>query len=118
MLGSPPAWGVGNLVGSNPASLTEMKKIANRIFYGPGDWLVAHTDRRGRAAINFWLLILWFVPGIFIWFLLRDALWFVGFMSIYAIWTGHLGALSAETPVENEVDIEADHVDVDIRKES
>jgi len=73
-----------------------------RIFYAPSDWFVDRTTRRQRAAINTWLMIVWIVPGIFIWLLLRDALWFVGFMSIYAIWTGHFSAISAETPVEHE----------------
>ena len=33
---------------------------------------------------------------------LRDALWFVGFMSLYAIWVTHLAGWAAETPVEPE----------------
>lgn len=45
---------------------------------------------------------MWIVPGFFIWFVLKNALWFVGFMSIYAIWSTHFGAFSAETPVENQ----------------
>jgi hypothetical protein len=73
-----------------------------RIFYGPSDWFIHHTNARQRAAINFWLLFIWIIPGVFIWYVLRDALWFVGFMSIYAIWVSHFGGFSAETPVENE----------------
>lgn len=75
----------------------------SRLFYAAPDWFEAHTSARQRRAINFWLLIVWIVPGFAIWLLLKDALWFIGFMSIYAIWTGHLGALSAETSVEHEV---------------
>lgn len=82
--------------------------MMKRIFYGPSDWLVKHTNRRGRAAINFWLLILWIFPGTFIWIELRSALWFVGLMSIYAIWVGHLSTLAAETPVEHETDIDVE----------
>ena len=74
----------------------------SRIFHGPAEWLVRRTSARTRRAINFWLLAFWIVPGVVVWYVLRDVLWFVGFMSIYAIWTGHLGALSAETPVEEE----------------
>lgn len=74
----------------------------NKAFYFPSDWYIEKTSQRQRAAINTWLLILWIIPGLLIWFLLKDALWFIGFMSIYAIWTGHLGAASAETPVEPE----------------
>lgn len=80
--------------------------MLSKIFYGPGDWLVVHTTRRQRTAINFWLLVLWLVPGTIVWLIFKDALWFVGAMSIYAIWVGHLGALSAETPVEHEADID------------
>ena len=32
--------------------------------------------------------------------ILRNALWFVGFMSLYAIWVTHLAGWAAETPVE------------------
>ena len=34
--------------------------------------------------------------------ILRDALWFVGFMSLYAIWVTHIAGWAAETPVEPE----------------
>lgn len=78
-----------------------MKKLS-RLFFGPSDWIANSTDARQRRAVNFWLLILWIVPGVFIWFALKNEIWFLGFMSIYAIWTGHLGALAAETPVEDE----------------
>ena len=37
------------------------------------------------------------------WIILRDALWFVGFMSLYAIWVTHIAGWAAETPVEAEV---------------
>jgi hypothetical protein len=76
----------------------------SKLFYGPSDRLVYKTSARFRRALNFWLLILWLVPGTVIWFLLKDALWFVGFMSIYALWSTHFGAWSAETPVEPEND--------------
>lgn len=73
-----------------------------KIFYGLPDKLVIKTDARTRRAINFWLFILWVVPGFPIWIILHNALWFVGFMSIYAIWSTHYGGFSAETPVEQE----------------
>ncbi len=72
------------------------------IFYGPADWLVDRTNARQRRAINFWFLVAWLVPGIPVWIALRSSLWFVGFMSIWAIWTSHWGSLAAETPVEEE----------------
>jgi hypothetical protein len=43
------------------------------------------------------------VPGTVIWIVLRNELWFVGFMSLYAIWVTHLAGWSAETPVEEEI---------------
>lgn len=70
---------------------------------------VARTTAKQRRALNFWLFVLWLIPGTVIWVLLRDALWFVGFMSIYAIWITHWSGYSAETPVENE--------DIEIAKE-
>jgi hypothetical protein len=79
-----------------------MKDRISKIFYVLPDRFVRHTDARLRRAINFWLLIVWIFPGIFIWFIFKDALWFVGFMSIYALWSTHFGAFSAETPVEQE----------------
>jgi hypothetical protein len=73
-----------------------------RLFYGPADWLAARTTVRQRRAINFWLLVLWLGPGTALWLLLRDALWFIGFMSLYALWSNHYVGVSAETPVEHE----------------
>jgi hypothetical protein len=42
--------------------------------------------------------------GLVAWILLRNALWFVGFMSLYAIWITPLAGWAAETPVEPETD--------------
>jgi hypothetical protein len=39
-----------------------------------------------------------------LWLVLRNELWFVGFMSLYAIWITHLAGWAAETPVEHEDD--------------
>jgi hypothetical protein len=79
-----------------------VRRVARALFFGPPDWLVRKTTVEQRRAINFWLLIVWIVPGALIWWLVRDALWFVGFMSLYAIWVSHLTNFSAETPVEQE----------------
>ena len=73
-----------------------------RVFYGPADWLVARTSARTRRALGFWLLALWLGPGFVLWLMLREALWFVGFMSIFALWWTGLAGLGAETPVEME----------------
>jgi hypothetical protein len=48
------------------------------------------------------MTLAWLTAGTVIWFLLRDDLWFVGFMSIYAIWVSHATGWAAETPVEEE----------------
>lgn len=77
-------------------------------MFGPPDWLAHQLTARDRRAINFWLLVGWIVPGLPVWLALRNVLWFVGFMSIWAIWVGHLGAVAAETPVEAEVDIDVE----------
>lgn len=71
-----------------------------RVIFGPGDWLVDHTSPRVRRAISVWLFILWLVPGLPIWILLRNSLWFVGFMSIFALWWTGMSTIGTETPVE------------------
>jgi hypothetical protein len=67
-----------------------------------GEWIVDYTNAKQRRALHYWLTILWLTAGTSIWLLLRDALWFVGFMSLYAIWISHLAGWAAETPVEPE----------------
>lgn len=73
-----------------------------------GEWVCDHTTAEQRRAVHYWLTILWFTVGLGVWIVLRDALWFVGFMSLYAIWITHLAGWAAETPVETE---EADEFD-------
>jgi carbon starvation protein CstA len=72
------------------------------LFYGPGDWLAGRTNARARRAFAAWVLIACIFPGIPAWFLLRNQLWFVGFMSIVALILAMWGVVSAETPVEDE----------------
>ena len=67
-----------------------------------GEWVCDHTTAQQRRVVHYWLTILWFTVGLAVWIVLRDALWFVGFMSLYAIWVTHLAGWSAETPVEDE----------------
>jgi hypothetical protein len=71
-------------------------------YYRMPEAFVHRTTAKQRRAINFWLFLIWLIPGSIIWFLLKDALWFVGWMSLYAIWISHWGGFSAETPVEKE----------------
>ena len=69
-----------------------------------GEWLVTRTSAEQRRVVHYWLTILWFTVGLVVWISLRDALWFVGFMSLYAIWVTHVAGWAAETPVESEAD--------------
>ena len=67
-----------------------------------GEWLIARTNARQRRVIHYWLTMLWLTVGTLVWIIERDALWFVGAMSLYAIWITHLAGWAAETPVEPE----------------
>lgn len=67
-----------------------------------GEWLVSRTNAQQRRTIHYWATIVWLTVGLVAWIILRDALWFVGFMSIYAIWVTHIAGWAAETPVETE----------------
>ena len=67
-----------------------------------GEWAIDKTNASQRRTIHYWLTIVWLTVGLVAWIILRDALWFVGFMSVYAIWISHLAGWAAETPVETE----------------
>ena len=67
-----------------------------------GEWVIERTSAEQRRVMHYWLTILWFTVGLVLWIVLRHALWFVGFMSLYAIWITHLAGWAAETPVEPE----------------
>ena len=64
--------------------------------------VIRHTSASQRRIAHYWLTIIWFTVGLVVWIVLRHALWFVGFMSLYAIWITHLAGWAAETPVEGE----------------
>ena len=70
-----------------------------------GEWLVDLTNARQRRVIHYWFTLVWFTR-LGLWIVLRDELWFVGFMSLYAIWFTHLAGWAAETPVEPEPDVD------------
>lgn len=73
-----------------------------------GEWVIDRTSAKQRRIAHYWLTILWFTVGLVLWVVLRNELWFVGFMSLYAIWITHLAGWAAETPVEaEEADYEA-----------
>lgn len=67
-----------------------------------GEWVITHTNAKQRRVIHYWLTIVWLTLGLATWIVLRNALWFVGLMSLYAIWITHLAGWAAETPVESE----------------
>ena len=67
-----------------------------------GEWFIEQTSARRRRVIHYWATLLWLTVGLVAWIILRDALWFVGFMSLYAIWVTHIAGWAAETPVETE----------------
>ena len=70
--------------------------------YLSGEWVIAGTNAKQRRVLHYWLTIVWFTAGLVLWIALRNDLWFVGFMSLYAIWITHLAGWAAETPVEPE----------------
>ena len=63
-----------------------------------GEWFIEKTSAHRRRVIHYWVTILWLTVGLVVWIILRDALWFVGFMSLYAIWVTHLGRLGGRDP--------------------
>jgi len=67
-----------------------------------GEWVIDRTSARQRRIAHYWLTVIWFTVGLVVWLVLRNALWFVGLMSLYAIWITHLAGWAAETPVERE----------------
>jgi hypothetical protein len=69
-----------------------------------GEWFIDRTSARRRRILHYWATIIWLTVGSAAWIILRDALWFVGFMSLYAIWITHIAGWAAETPVEPEAD--------------
>jgi hypothetical protein len=67
-----------------------------------GEWVIERSSAKRRRLFHYWLTIVWITVGLVLWIVLRDELWFVGFMSLYAIWITHLAGWAAETPVETE----------------
>ena len=80
------------------------KPMASKLL--TGEWFIEKTSAHRRRVIHYWATILWVTVGSVVWIILRDALWFVGFMSLYAIWITHLAGWAAETPVEEEAPVE------------
>jgi len=67
-----------------------------------GEAFVRCTTARQRRIFNWVAFEVWITGGTAVWVILRSQLWFVGFMSLYAIVWGHFLGWAAETPVERE----------------
>ena len=78
-----------------------------------GEWFIDQTSARRRRVLHYWATVLWLTVGLVAWIILRDALWFVGFMSLYAIWITHIAGWAAETPVEHETEAQGASVSPD-----
>ena len=52
----------------------------NKFF--TGEWVVDKTSAQQRRVIHYWATVLWLTVGLVAWIVLRNALWFVGFMSL------------------------------------
>lgn len=76
-----------------------------RLYFFPGDWLTANTTARQRLGVACWVSIFWLPPvgpGFWMWLLWIKELWFVGLMSIAALWLTGLTMVGTETPVASE----------------
>ena len=87
--------------GAPPRARGRSRRLMDWLIDTP-DTFARTTTAKQRRAVHFWLTALWLVPGTILWLAIRDVLWFVGFMSLYAIWVSHLAGWSAETPAEVE----------------
>ena len=88
---------------AQPSSTTAQPKRRSWLCsFLTGEWLISRTNARQRRVVHYWLTLFWVTIGLALWVILRNALWFVGFMSLYAIWITHLAGWAAETPVETE----------------
>lgn len=83
--------------------------MLSKVFYAPGDWLAGRTTVRFRRAVGVWLLIAWIVPGLPLWIIWRYEIWFIGFMSIFALWWTGFSTIGTETPVEIEQEVTEIH---------
>ena len=77
---------------SGRAATASWRRNAKQLL--TGEWIIDRTNARQRRILHYWLTILWFTVGLVLWIVLRDDLWFVGFMSLYAIWITHLAVAS------------------------
>lgn len=81
-----------------------------RIYYAPYDWLATRFSPRDRGAFNTWLGI-FFIISIPFQYPYKSYVSLVWALSILALIIGQLGAIGAETPVKQDVDIENVNID-------
>jgi hypothetical protein len=95
---------IGQQMRMSIAETPDRAGTTNSVLRGllTGEWVIRRTSARQRRIVHYWLTIFWLTIGLIVWLVERDALWFVGFMSLYAIWITHLAGWAAETPVEEE----------------
>lgn len=68
--------------------------MIGRLYHGPADWLVKHTDARDRRSFGFWTFAISILLAPF----LGDVLYFLTAISLLAL----VPNFTAETPVEEE----------------
>lgn len=68
--------------------------MLSRLFYGPPDWLVDHTNAHQRRAVGFWTFTASLIGACFF----GGFVWYVTIISLVAL----IPNFSAETPVEEE----------------
>jgi hypothetical protein len=73
----------------------------NKLFYGPRDWLVSHSDARLRGALGFWMGISFVILTILTWTdpdnpTITRVLLVINLLLL--VWT----IVSTETPVQEE----------------
>lgn len=80
--------------------------MIKKLFFYPGDKLARYSTARQRRALAAWALIFWLGPGLVLWLFLLNALWFVGLMSLVALWWTGWSTIGTETPVEEQENVQ------------
>jgi hypothetical protein len=79
--------------------------MLKRIYYAPYDWITRRFTPRDRGAFAVWLGII-FVISIPLQYPHKNSVTLVWLLSEIALVVGQLGVVSAETPVQQDVDID------------
>lgn len=84
--------------------------MLKQIYYAPYDWLTTRFSPRDRGAFAIWLGI-FFILSIPLQYPYKNTVWLVWLLSEIALILSQLGVVSAETPVEQNVDIDEVNID-------